>query len=86
MFFSLDRIVFQPFFVLSPTEWSSKRNSKLYKAGHGEKSVIWYREFDMEKQYFHKFRPIDYAAALEFYTANKLTMWGKGTRKGCRQE
>jgi len=53
---------------------SIKRNSGLYKAGHGENSVIWYWEFDREKQYSHKFRPVDYAAALEFYTANKFTM------------
>ena len=54
---------------------SIKRNSGLYKVGHGEKSVIWYWEFDREKQYFHKFRTIDYAAAVDFYTANKFSMW-----------
>ena len=54
---------------------SIKRNSGLDKAGHKEKSVIWYWEFDREKQYFHKFRTIDYAAAVDFYTANKFSMW-----------
>jgi len=54
---------------------SVRRNSGLYKLGHGEKSVIWYWEFDMEKRYFHQFKTIDYAAALEFYEANKFTMW-----------
>ena len=29
----------------------------------------------MEKRYFHQFKTIDYAAALEFYEANKFTMW-----------
>jgi len=53
---------------------SIKGNSGLYKAGHGENSVILYWEFDREKQYPHKFRSIDYAAALKFYTANKFTM------------
>jgi len=56
---------------------SVKRNSGLYKLGHGEKSVIWYWEFDMEKKYFHQFKYIDYAAAVEFYEANKFTMWEK---------
>jgi len=54
---------------------SMRRNSGLYKLGHGEKSVIWYWEFDMEKRYFHQFRTIDYAAAVRFYEANKFTMW-----------
>ena len=54
---------------------SVRRNSGLYKLGHGEKSVIWYWEFDVKKQYFHQFRTIDYAAAAEFYEANKLMMW-----------
>jgi len=54
---------------------SARRNSGLYKLGHGEKSVILYWEFDVEKQYFHQFNTIDYAAAAEFYEANKLTMW-----------
>jgi len=53
---------------------SVKRNSGLYKLGHGEKSVIWYWEFDVKKRYFHQFKTIDYAAAAEFYEANKLMM------------
>jgi len=36
--------------------------------------VIWYWEFDVEKRYFHQFTTIDYAAAAEFYEANKLMM------------
>ena len=51
-----------------------RRNSGLYKLGHGEKSVIWYWEFDVEKRYFHQFKTIDYVAAAEFYEANKLMM------------
>ena len=53
---------------------SARRNSGLYRLGHGEKSVIWYWEFDVEKRYFHQFKTIDYAAAAEFYEANKLMM------------
>jgi len=53
---------------------SMRRNSGLYKLGHGEKSVIWYWEFDVEKRYFHQFKTIDYVAAAEFYEANKLMM------------
>jgi len=29
----------------------------------------------MEKEYFQQFKTIDYAAAVEFYEANKFTMW-----------
>jgi len=54
---------------------SVRKDSGLYKLGHGEKSVIWYWEFDIEKRYFHQFRTIDYAAAVEFYKANKFTLW-----------
>jgi len=54
---------------------SVRKDSGLYKRGHGEKSVIWYWEFDMEKRYFHQFRTIDYAAAVEFYKTNKFTLW-----------
>ena len=57
---------------------SVKRNSGIYKLGHGEKSVIWYWEFDVEKRYFHQFKTINYAAAADFYKANKFMMWDKG--------
>jgi len=52
-----------------------RRNSGLYKVVHGGKSIIWYWEFDMKKQYFHQVKTIDYAAAVRFYEANKYTMW-----------
>lgn len=58
----------------------SGKSSGLYKLGHREKSVIWYWEFDMEERYFHQFRTIDYVAAMEFYTANKFTMWEEENR------
>jgi len=61
---------------------SVKRNSRLYKFGHGEKSVIWYWEFDVEKRYFHQFKTIDYAAAVEVYKANKFTMWEEKEAEG----
>jgi len=59
--------------TLSRTK-SVRRNSGLYKLGDGEKSVIWYWEFDVKERYFHQFKTIDYAAAAEFYEANKLMM------------
>jgi len=66
-----------------------KRNSGLYKFGHGEKSVIWYWEFDVDKRYFHQFKTIYYAAAVDFYKANKFTMWDKvveGGAEGNKQD
>ena len=56
---------------------SVRNNSGLYKVGHGEKSVVWYWEFYVDKRYFHQFRTIDYEAAVKFYEANKFTMWGE---------
>ena len=44
-----------------------KRNSGLYKLGHGEKSVIWYWEFDVKERYFHQFNTIDFAIENEQY-------------------
>jgi len=38
--------------VLSRTK-SVRRNSGLYRLGRGEKLVLWYWEFDVEKQYHH---------------------------------
>jgi len=61
-------------------------NSGLYKCGHGEKSIIWYWEFDVEKRYFHQFNTIDYAAAVEFYEDNKFTIWDKKGRKRYRRQ
>jgi len=63
---------------------SVRSNSGLYKVGHGEKSVVWYWEFDVNKRYFHQFKTIDYEAAVEFYEANKFTMGGE-TRLRRRQ-
>jgi len=60
---------------------SVRKDSGLYKLGHVEKSVIWYWEFDMEKRYFHDFRTIDYRAAVEFYKANKFTLWQEENRE-----
>jgi len=56
-----------------PRILSCKRNSGLYKVEHGERPVIWRSSVST--------RTIDYAAALEFYTANKLTMWEEEDQK-----
>jgi len=65
---------------------SVKRNSGLYKYGYGEKSIIWYWEFDVEKRYFHQFKTIDYAAAVRFYKANKFTMQKKEKEESDTEE
>ena len=61
---------------------SVRGNSGLYKFGHGKKSIIWYWEFDMEKRYYHQFQTIDYRAAVEFYKANKFTLWQEENGEG----
>ena len=65
---------------------SVRRNSGLYKLGHGEKSVIWYWEFDVQRRYFHQFKTIDYAAAVEFYAANKFTLWEEKKGRSFRRQ
>ncbi|KAF5361047.1 hypothetical protein D9756_004499 [Leucocoprinus leucothites] len=49
--------------------------SGLYKLGHGDKSVIWFWEFDTEKQYFHQFRTVNYEEAMALYKAEKFSLW-----------
>jgi len=65
---------------------SVRRNSRLYKLGHGEKSVIWYWEFDVQRQYFNQFKTIDYAVAVEFYVANKFTLWEEKKGRSFRKQ
>jgi len=60
---------------------SVRKDSGLYQLEHGEKLIIWYWEFDMKKQYFHQFTTIDYVAAVEFYKANKFTLWQEENRE-----
>ena len=61
---------------------SVRKDSGLYKLGHGEKSIIWYWEFDIEKRYYHQFTTIDYRAAVEFYKANKFMLWQEENGEG----
>ena len=61
---------------------SVRKDSGLYKLGHGEKSIIWYWEFDIEKRYYHQFTTIDYRAAVEFSKANKFTLWQEENGEG----
>ncbi|KAF5356988.1 hypothetical protein D9756_006359 [Leucocoprinus leucothites] len=51
------------------------KNCGHYELGRGDKSVIWYWEFDTEERYFHEFRTVNYAEAMAFYEAEKFTMW-----------
>ncbi|KAF5357242.1 hypothetical protein D9756_006415 [Leucocoprinus leucothites] len=47
----------------------------LYKIGRGEKSVIWYWEYDTKRRYFHQFTTVDYEKAMRIYEAEKFKMW-----------
>jgi hypothetical protein len=51
------------------------KSSGLYKMGHGEKSVVWYWEFDTEKRYFHQFQTVKFTEAMEIYDKSKFDMW-----------
>lgn len=51
------------------------KNSGLYKLGHGEKSVVWYWEFDMKRRYFHEFGTANFEGAMRIYEKNKFEMW-----------
>jgi len=63
-----------------------RRNSGLYKLGHGEKLVMQYWEFDVEKWCFHQLHTIDYAAAVGFHEANKFTMWEEKKGRWLRRQ
>jgi hypothetical protein len=53
----------------------SGKSSGLYKLGHGEKSVIWFWEFDTDAQYFHQFRTVNLHEAMKIYEKSKFEMW-----------
>jgi len=72
MFLSLAQVVSQPFFTFSPAK--SRRGGTVTWAWG--KSDIWCWEFDVKKRHFHQFRTTGCAMAVDFYEANKFTMWG----------
>ncbi|KAJ3569975.1 hypothetical protein NP233_g4709 [Leucocoprinus birnbaumii] len=51
------------------------KGSGQYKIGHGEKSMVWYWEFDTQKRYFHEFRTLDFPKAMALYRTEKFKMW-----------
>jgi hypothetical protein len=55
-----------------------KRQGKRYgqyKLGHGDKAIYWYWEFDVEEEYFHEFKTMDFAVAMRVYQAAKSELW-----------
>jgi hypothetical protein len=56
------------------------KNSGLYKLGHGEKSVVWYWEFDTWNRYFHEFQTVDFTEAMKIYEKSKFDMWYRSWR------
>ncbi|KAJ3576813.1 hypothetical protein NP233_g169 [Leucocoprinus birnbaumii] len=58
------------FFIHKP---GKKRG--LYELGRGEKSVIWYWEFDAKKQYFHDFVTVDFTEAMGIYKSEGPKIW-----------
>jgi hypothetical protein len=51
------------------------KSSGLYKLGHGEKSVVWYWEFDMDKQHFHEFQTVNFTEVMKIYKKSKFDLW-----------
>jgi len=78
MFLFLARIVFQPFLVFPPAKSQFKGTVGFIKLDMGKgrwygiRGLIWKSNISPST---------DYAAALEFYTANKSTMWEEGDQK-----
>ncbi|KAF5356867.1 hypothetical protein D9756_006441 [Leucocoprinus leucothites] len=62
-------------FYAVPRRKPSGKKFGLYKFGQGDKSMIWYWEFDKEKRYFREFQTVNYEEAMAFYRAGKSTMW-----------
>jgi hypothetical protein len=56
------------------------KSSGLYDLGHGEKSVVWYWEFDTEKRYFHECQTVNFTEAMKIYEKSKFDMWNKSWR------
>ncbi|KAJ3574929.1 hypothetical protein NP233_g1449 [Leucocoprinus birnbaumii] len=51
------------------------KRSGQYEQGRGDRSVIWYWEFDSERRYFHEFRTTDFREAMALYSARRFTLW-----------
>jgi hypothetical protein len=54
-----------------------RQSSGLYTLGYGERSVVWYWEFDMEKRYFHEFQTVSFTEAMKIYEKSKFDMWNE---------
>jgi len=68
-----------------PRIFSCKRNSGLYNVGHGERPVIWYWRFDMEKQCLHKNYWLCGGSRI-LYGKQINDLGGRGPERGCWQE
>ncbi|KAJ3565696.1 hypothetical protein NP233_g7468 [Leucocoprinus birnbaumii] len=51
------------------------RRHGLHSIGSGEKSVIWYWEYDEENNRYYEFRTLDYAKAIRILQSEKYKMW-----------
>jgi hypothetical protein len=60
-----------------------RQSSGLYTLGYGEKSVVWYWEFDTENRYFHEFQTVNFTQAMKIYQESKFDIWDKSWRPPC---
>ncbi|KXN85217.1 hypothetical protein AN958_11492 [Leucoagaricus sp. SymC.cos] len=51
------------------------RRDGLYKLGHGNKSVIWYWEFDMKKRYYRELWTVDFKKAVREDSWQNVQEW-----------
>jgi hypothetical protein len=53
------------------------KTSGLYELGHGDRSVMWYWEFDTANRYFHEFRTVNFPEVMKIYEKSRFEMWDK---------
>ncbi|KAJ3562785.1 hypothetical protein NP233_g9356 [Leucocoprinus birnbaumii] len=53
------------------------RRHGLHTVGFGEKSVIWYWEYNEENHRYYEFQTLDYAKAMRILQSEKTKMWNE---------
>ncbi|KAF9447439.1 hypothetical protein P691DRAFT_671520, partial [Macrolepiota fuliginosa MF-IS2] len=49
--------------------------SRLYRMGHGPKSIFWYWEIDLKEEYYQEFMTVDLADGERIYQEERFDLW-----------
>ncbi|KAJ3570384.1 hypothetical protein NP233_g4429 [Leucocoprinus birnbaumii] len=61
----------------SSSQSNQIRYHGLHTVGFGEKSVIWYWEYDKENHLCYEFQTLDYTKTMRIFQSEKHKMWNK---------